>query len=126
MPTPTTLELSNFTGTALFAPYRQDTQTGMISYIGPGESYDARPVLTLLSTFPKNGSNRLRQRVKMSIPVMDPVDPTKKIDELIFSMEVSLPKNASLETRNDLKAYAADLTQQSIFRAFITDFVTPF
>lgn len=126
MPAIAPIVLANFTADELsFEPLRQDSGNGVITYVGPGASYDARPVLTLLTTYPKTGSTRLRQRWKISIPVMDTIDTTKKVDELIFTCEVSLPKNSVLATRNDLFALGKGITDLNAFREFIQDFTSP-
>lgn len=102
----------------VFSPAKIDS-TGLAKWYAPGTVFDAKPSCTLLVKEPKNGSNVARVSCRITIPVMDTVDTTKKIGDTIGSVEFVLPKQASLTARRDVKALIVSL----LANAAITDAV---
>lgn len=80
--------------------------------------FDGRNAISLGVKLPKAGSNVARVTAKVVIPVMDGVDPTKKIGEAIGSVEFVLPKSTVLAQRKDLLAFTANfLAEASVVAA---------
>lgn len=123
MPAFNTLQLKDQSATERsFAPASINSASGVINWMRDGDSYDSRQSATLLVTLPKTNTSRVKIRGKVSIPVMDPVYTEKKTDELIASFEFSLPKNAVLTDRQDLRAYLADFLTDAVVIAAVEDF----
>lgn len=123
MPAFATLQLKDQSATERsFAPASINSATGVIGWLRDGDSYDSRQSATLSVTLPKTNTSRVKIRGKVSIPVMDPVITDKKIDELIGSFEFSLPKNAVLVDRQDLRAYLADFLTDATIVSAVEDF----
>jgi hypothetical protein len=79
---------------------------------------DARQAISLGVKLPKAGSPVARVTAKVVMPVMDEVEPTKKIGELIANVEFVLPKTVSLAQRKDLLAYTSNfLAEASVIAA---------
>lgn len=70
--------------------------------------FDGRNAISLGVKLPKNGSQVARVTAKVVVPVMDSIDSTKKIGEVIFNGEFVIPKGATLAQRSDILAYAAN------------------
>jgi hypothetical protein len=123
MPAFATLQLKDQSATERsFAPASINSATGVISWLRSGSTFDSRQSATLLVTLPKTNTSRVKVRGKVSIPVMDPDTGLKKIDELIASFEISLPKNAGLPDRQDLRAYLADFLTDATVVAAVENF----
>lgn len=122
-----TLQLKNYATTETdFVPGKIDSQTGVVSYYTAGSSYDARSVATVSVTLPKVATGRIKVRGKVSIPVMDAVITTKKIDENLCSFEFSLPRTSTLTDRRNLKAYIADFLTDAVMTKAVEDFESPY
>lgn len=106
----------------VFAPANIDPSTKISTWLATGASFDAKPRATLSLSLPKSGSTRVKIVGKVSIPVMDPVVTTQKIDELIGTFEISLPKNATLLNRQDLRAMVADFLVDATVIAAVENF----
>ncbi|DAD49955.1 coat protein [ssRNA phage Esthiorhiza.1_13] len=123
----TTLSLKNFATTEVdFIPSRIDAQTGIASYNTSASSYDERSNATISITLPKTNSTRVKVKGKVSIPVMDPVITTRRIDEVIATFEFSMPKNSTLGTRRDLRAYVADFLTDTVITKAVENFESPY
>ncbi len=92
----------------VFAPANIDPSTKVAAWLGAGVSLDSRNRASLSVILPSGSGTRVKIRGKVSIPVMDPVLTTQKVDESIATFEFSLPKNAVLGQRQDLRAFIAD------------------
>lgn len=109
MPAFANLSLKNQAATeVVYTPADIDPSTGVARYIGAGASYDARPQVTISTSYPKGNSTKVKVKGKIVFPVMDTVDTTRKVDENIAQFEFSLSKTSALLTRQDLRAALAD------------------
>lgn len=105
-----------------FAPVGIDP-SGVAKWMTTTETvFDARRTATMLTTLPKNGSNVFRLKQKVLIPVMDLVDPSKRIAEAYVNVEYVIPKQANLTQRLDLRAYADEFVKNAVSTAAITNF----
>jgi hypothetical protein len=105
-----TLQLKNHAGTETpFTVEGINYQTNVASWVYAGVSYDASQRTTFSMLAPSARQTRARLRLKVAIPIMDPINPARKIDELIGNVELVLPKGSSLADRRLLRAYVADL-----------------
>lgn len=91
-----------------------------------GSSYDARPTATFSLTLPTARTTRVRVKGKISIPVMDVVNPLMKRDELIANVEFVLPKSAGLADRQDLRSYLASLVTSTVISDAIDKYESVF
>lgn len=86
-------------GSISFTPIGQDSK-GVWTYLSPDDSvYDARQKVTQSFRLPNQKSKVARAQVKLSMPIMDSVDPTKKSGEIFANLEVVIPKFADAATR---------------------------
>lgn len=83
-------------------------QNGVARLYEAADAFDGRNAVSLGVKLPKNGSNVARVTAKVVIPVMDSEDPTKKIGEVLGSVEFVLPKQATLDQRKDVLAFTAN------------------
>lgn len=104
-----------------FNPLTIDS-TGIASYATSDAIYDAKSFVSISSKVPNARSTKARFKGKVTVPLMDPVDPTKKIDEAIAAIDIAFPKNMGLTQRLDLKAYVDSLVSNAILTAFATSF----
>jgi hypothetical protein len=119
MPALAALSLKNQAGTeVVYSPGGINAATNVVTYIGAGASYDARTQVSFSVVLPRGNATRVRIRGKISVPIMDPVDTTKRVDECIGDFEFSLPKRAALLDRQNLRASLADfLTDATVVAA---------
>lgn len=104
----------------LFAVSNIDYTTGVAAWTyAAGGSYDASVLLSMSVKPPSAKSSRTRIRARVSIPIMDPVFTTKKIDELIGEVSFSIPKTSTLLQRKDLRAYVGNLFGATILQVAI-------
>lgn len=89
-------------------------QTNVASWVNVGASYDASRRATFSLVPPTSRSSRARTRVKVTIPIMDTVVPTMKVDELIANVELICPKISTLASRQDLRAFIADFLTDAV------------
>ncbi len=117
------VQLKNQAATEVtYSPADIDPTTKVARWLGAGSVYDARAQVTLSVTYPKGNSTKVRVRGKISVPIMDTVDTTKKVDENIATFEFSLSKKSSLLQRQDLRASLADFCIDTIVVKAIEDF----
>lgn len=118
-----TLNLKNQAATEVpFAPASIDPSNKVITWLGAGASYDAKPKATLLLNLPKAGASRVRIQGKVSIPVMDAIETTKRIDENLATFDFSLSKNSTLLDRQNLRAHIADFLTDAVIVAMVEQF----
>jgi len=102
---------NNAAANVVFNPSSIDS-VGVATWFTSSAIYDAREKATLSIRLPKNGSSVARVVGKVSIPIMDSVDTTKKVAEAIGTVELVLPKQASetvrLNLRKELDTLLAD------------------
>jgi hypothetical protein len=117
------LSLANNATTAIaFNPVGIDA-SGVARWMTTSEaSLDARRGATMSVGLPKNGSNVVRVKQRVAIPVMDTVDTTKKVAEAYVNIEFVLPKQASDTVRLDLRAFAANFISHAATTAAVTNF----
>lgn len=105
-----------------FKPNRIDSN-GVASWMTVTEaSLDARRTVTSSVSMPKNGSPVARVKQRVTIPVMDPVDTSKKIADAYVNVEFVLPKLASGTVRLDLRKFADKLIESAVTTAAIDNF----
>jgi len=85
-------------------------------------SLDARRSATMSVTLPKNGSPVVRVKQRVTIPVMDSVDATKKIGESYANVEFVLHKQATATNRLDLRKFIEKFVADAVTTAAVTDF----
>lgn len=117
------LSLANTAMTAIaFNPVGIDS-SGVARWMTTSEtSLDARRSATMSVGLPKNGSNVVRVKQRVAIPVMDTVDTTKKVAEAYVNIEFVLPKQASDTVRLDLRAFAKNFVDHAATTAAVTNF----
>lgn len=108
--------LNNAAATVTFIPQSIDS-SGVAKWITQDSVYDARKVVTMSVTLPKNGSSVARIKQKVIIPVMDTVDASKKLSDAYINIEVVLPKQCSETVRLDLRAYGDALLKHVVSTA---------
>lgn len=110
-----TLQLKNQAGTEVnFAVNGVNYSNNVASWAAAGASYDAKSIATFSLVPPSSKSTRARVKLKVSIPIMDAVQTTLKVDELIANVELVLPKVAVLADRQNLRAYIADFLTDAV------------
>lgn len=110
-----TLQLKNQSATEVdFNVNGVNYANNVASWAAAGASYDAKSIATFSLQQPSGKSTRARLKLKVSIPIMDAVQTTTKIDELIASVELVLPKSSVLLDRQNLRAYIADFLTDTV------------
>jgi len=112
----------NSAANVTFNPLTIDSSTGVATWATADAIYDAKKFVTWSSRTPSSKSSKARLKLKVTIPIMDVVDTTKKVDEAICSIEIAVPRNQALTPRLDLKAFADTLLQNAIVTAFMTTY----
>lgn len=107
---------NNAAANVVFNPQSIDG-AGVARYMTSESVYDARKVVTMSVQLPKNGSNVVRIKQKVAIPIMDSVDATKKVGEAYVNIESVIPKLASETTRLDLRKFADTLLANAVSTA---------
>lgn len=98
--------LTNYAGdTVSFSAGTIDYNTSVATWFHQGASYDASEVMSFSLKVPTSKSSRSRIRAKITVPIMDAVNTTKKVDELIIDCNLSFPKTSTLAQRRDALAY---------------------
>lgn len=108
------LTLSNHAAVAVpFTPQSIDS-SGVAKWIDGASVFDAKKTVTQSVTLPKGKSPVSRLKQKIVMPIMDPLDATKKIGENYVNVEYVFAKQASQTDRRDLRAFLADLTGETV------------
>ncbi len=123
MPAFAALQLKNQAATEItYTPADIDPSNGVARWLGAGSVYDARAQVTASITYPKSSGTKVRVKGKISVPLMDTVDTTKKVDEAIASFEIAVPKGMALLSRQDLRAALADFLVDTVVVKAVEDF----
>lgn len=112
---------NNATTDVAFQPQGIDS-SGVAKWLGAGTVFDARYAVTMSVALPKNGSSVVRIKQKVTIPVMDTVDTTVKVGDAYANIELVLPKLASATQILDLRAFCANLVNNAVTTAAVTNF----
>lgn len=110
--------LNNAAVAQTFNPVGIDS-AGVAKWFGTETVYDGKKLVTMSVSYPKNGSSVVRVKQKVSIPVMDAVDTTKKIADCYANIEFVLPKQASETIRLDLRKYVDQLVLHAVSTAAV-------
>lgn len=97
----------------------QSIDAGVSVWLGTEPVLDAKKKVTMSVNLPKNGSTVSRVKQRITVPVMDTVDATKKIAEAYVDMVFVLPKQASETIRLDLRKYADQLLTNAVTTAAV-------
>lgn len=92
----------------VFSPANIDS-SGVATWLTNNSVFDAKSKVTMSMTFPKGGTSTVRIKQRILVPVMDTVDPSKKLGEGYVDISVLIPKNMSEKQRCDLQSYADQL-----------------
>lgn len=107
---------NNAAANVVFNPQSIDG-SGVAKWFTSDSVYDARKVLSMSVSLPKNGSTVARVKQKIAVPIMDTVDATKKVAEAYVMIEAVIPKLASETVRLDLRKYADTLLTNAVSTA---------
>lgn len=108
--------VNNAAANVVFNPQSIDG-SGVAKWLTTDSVFDARKAVTMSLTLPKNGSSVVRLKQKISVPIMDTVDATKKVADAYIMIEAVLPKQCSETIRLDLRKYADTLLTNAISTA---------
>lgn len=107
---------NNAAANVVFNPASIDS-AGVAKWMTADSVFDAKKLLTMSVTLPKNGSTVTRIKQKVTVPIMDTVDANLKVADAYVTIEAVLPKLASETIRLDLRKYADTLLQNAISTA---------
>lgn len=119
------VSLKNQAATAVaFLPttVERNANINVANWAVAGTVYDARHKLSASLQLPSARSTRAKVKLKLTIPLMDTVNPAIKRDESIINIDFSMPKSAALLDRQNLRAYAADLLTNAMVTAMVEGF----
>lgn len=105
-----------FTVERTFNPQSIDS-AGVATWLDTALSFDEKCKVSMSVSLPRNGGTVARIKQKITVPVMDAVDTTKKIAETYVIIEAVIPKIASQDIRRKLKAMASDLLADAVTTA---------
>lgn len=111
---------NNAAANVVFTPSAID-KDGVATWYSTGAVLDARPRATLKVTNPKSGSSVARVSGKVVVPVMDTVDTTKKVADIIGTFEFVLPKQATQTNRLDIRKLVDTMITNAIITAAVQD-----
>lgn len=108
MPAIAALVLKNNAATDVtFAPAGQTN--GITTFMTDDSVFDAKRKVTTSIQLPKPGSSVSRIKFKVTVPIMDTVDASKKNAEIVINIDAVLPKSSSVAQRLDARNFARDL-----------------
>lgn len=107
---------NNAAANVTFTPGSIDS-AGIARWYGSGSVLDARPTVTFKVSNPPKGSNVARVSGKVTIPIMDAVNPQLKTAEMIGSFELVMPKQTTETQRLDLRKLVDTLLQNAVTTA---------
>lgn len=105
---------NNAAATVNFTPLSLDNSTGVAKWGTASSVFDGKSLVTMKVDLPTGKSTRIKIKQKVSIPIMDTVNVNLKLDELICTIEISLPKTATQTQRLDLRKYADTLLLNAV------------
>lgn len=97
-----------------FVVQNVDYQTGVATWGLAGASFDASTIASFSIKPPSKTSSRTRIRCRITIPIMDPVLTTKKVDEVIGDVTFNIPKIANSNTRLDIRAFTRNFLSDNV------------
>lgn len=109
---------NNAAANVVLTPNSIDSQ-GVATWMGTAAVLDARPRATLSVRNPKGGSSVARVSGKVVVPVMDAIDPSKKIGEVLGSFEFVLPKQATETQRLDVRKMVDTMITNAVVTAAV-------
>lgn len=116
------LTLKNNAGTdVVFNPLTID-QTGVASWATSDARFDAKSIVTVSTKTPSARQPKARIKLKVTVPVMDAIDTTKKIDEIIATCEIAIPKNSDSTLRANARKHIETLLAHAVSTTFVTSF----
>lgn len=113
--------LNNAAANVIFNPQSLDAK-GVATYLTGDAVFDAKMRFTHSVSLPKNGSTVSRVKQKIVVPVMDTVDPSKKVCEPYINIEYVIPKNTPESVRLDMPKYGASLASHAVTKAAVQNF----
>jgi len=112
---------NNAAATVTFNPLTIDS-SGVASWATSDAIYDAKSIVTVSTKVPNSKSTKARLKAKVVVPLMDSVNTTLKVDELVINLDMAIPKNMGLTPRLDARKYIDTLVQNALVTAFLTSF----
>lgn len=113
--------VNNAAANVTFIPTGIDPK-GVATWMTNDAVYDSRRKVTMSVSLPSNSGSVIRVKQKVTVPVMDAIDTTKKVGEAYVYIESVFPKLASQTTRLDLRKFADTLLTNAVSTAAFTDF----
>lgn len=107
---------NNAAANVTFTPGSIDS-AGVARWYGQASVLDARPIVSFKVSNPPKGSNVARVSGKVTIPIMDTVNPQLKAAEMIGSFELVMPKQTTETQRLDLRKMVDTLLQNAVTTA---------
>lgn len=105
----------------IFSPVNIDS-SGVAKWFSSANVLDAKSVVTLSQTLPKNGSQVARTKLRIAIPTMDTVDSTLKKGDNYVNVEFVTGKLSSSTERLDLRALLVSLLGHAAVTAALTTY----
>ena len=113
------LVLNNGTTNVSIAP--SAIQEGVAFWRLAGGVFDAKVVITQSVTMPRGSSQVYRVKQKLVFPVMDTVDTSKKIGEMVQNVEYIIPKASLSADRVKFWNTAKSLSADAVTSAAVQD-----
>lgn len=110
---------NNAEASVTFAP--NGLTNGIATFLTNDSVFDAKRKLTASVQLPKPGSSVSRVKFKMSVPIMDPVEVTKRVAEIVINVDAVLPKSSSVAQRLDARNFTRDLLAHADVTKMFTD-----
>lgn len=112
---------NNAAGNVTFVPQKID-QNGVATWMTSNTVFDGKQKATLAVKLPQNGSSVVRVTGKVTLPIMDTVDTTKKVAECVGTFELLLPKQATQTNRLDIRKELDTLLTNAVVTSAVQDF----
>lgn len=109
----------------VFTPTSLDS-SGVATLRTADAVFQQRSTATISVSTPKAGSSVVRAKLRIVVPTMDAVDPTKKLAETLVNCDIVLPVNSGLTDRKNAKAYAISLLSSAFSTAAFEEFGAPY
>lgn len=105
-----------------FTPGNINYGQNLATWYLAGPSFDAASVLSLSFKPASSTVSRSKVRARLTIPIMDPVLTTKKVDEVIMEITASIPKTATLQQRTDARVFMRGFQSNNAWMSAIDSF----
>jgi len=123
MPAIAALSLSDGTASRSYVPQSIEGNLATYTYQPAGTtSLDARWKITHSVSLPKAGSVVVRTKSKLVIPVMDTVDTSKKVADIMATVDFVLPTRSLKADRTALWTTLSNLIVNAITTSAVEDF----